>query len=183
MLVVGKSVYRNLTTLSKLSLTSTARQEAKRLEERSCGVENRRNTWLLVNNLIVSWCCFAELPRTEPKHLIAFRSLLHCQAVLPVFWQHPLSMTEISLVIKGLHYKYLGPAIASVTYFCIAHSYRCSLFREILASCPIYVLTSVNVPGRLDSFPCSGFRNQVCCTNGLDAEWGEGAWGLQRSCA
>lgn len=176
MLVVDKSAYRNLTTLS-----STARQEAKRLEERSRGVENGCNSLLLVKNLIVSRCCFAEPPRTESKHLIAFRSLLHCQAVLPVFWQHLLSMTELSLVIKGLHYKYLGPAIASVTCFCIVHSYSCSLFGEILASCPIYVLTSVNVPGRLVSLLCSGFRNQVCCTNGLDAEWGEGVWGLQRS--
>lgn len=170
------------TETSLLYLNSvTTRQAAQWLEERACGVGNRRNSWLLVKHLIVSWCCFAEPPRTEPKHLIAFRSPLHCQAVLLVFWQHPLSMPELSLVIKGLHYKYPRPAIASVTCFCIVHSYGCSLFGEILASCPIYVLTSVNVPGRLVSLLCSGFRNQVCCTNGLDAEWGVGAWGLQRS--
>lgn len=139
-------------------------------EEGSSGVEGKPNSLTLGRNLTVCRCCSAELPEMISKSLIAFQSLPHYKAALPVFWVHLISMTQLSVTIKGLHCKHLAPAISSghllLLYFTFLWLFSPANLSPRSCQCTCQLVSL-----------CSGFRNWMCCTNGINTECGSRSLG------
>lgn len=97
------------------------------------------------------------------------------------FGKSPLSTTELPRWVKLLSVRSQDRQDPRATFlFCILDTYGLSLSGEILASGPVGVLSTVNVPGQVAALLWPGFRNQTCWTNGQMLSDGIRA---QRDCA